>query len=132
MTAMTAGVFECSDYYPLHAPAGVDFLLNCNLVGASLLEVSAHKAVEPLGVFANDHEIHVPRAPAFQRAQPVVEHLDGPEVYVEVEPGPDPEQDIGGVLVIGNSWVTKRSGQDGIILRREHLQCPLRQADLCG
>ncbi len=68
--AGSAGQVEGGAQDALDALAGVDLLLNRDLVGRALLEVAADADVGALGVLAQDDEIDVLRRLVLERAEP--------------------------------------------------------------
>jgi hypothetical protein len=85
----------------LDALAGVDVLVDGDLVGGAAAHLAADVDVDPLGVLAKDHEVDVLRAVVLERAQAVVEAAHRAHVGVEVEPEAKAEEDVPRVLVGG-------------------------------
>ena len=111
---------------PLDPLAGVDLLLDGDLVRRALLEVAADVDVGPLGVLAEDHEVDVLLRPVLERAEPRVVELDRAEVDVEVEPEAGAEQDVGGVLHVRHPGVAEGADQDGRVVVAEIVERPRR------
>src|SRR2546426_3314115 len=85
LQAILAGIFERVTNDALDPFAGVDVLLNGNLVRSAFLEKPANTHVKALGVLAEDHQANIFFSAIAQGRQPVVEQFDGPSVNVQVE-----------------------------------------------
>jgi hypothetical protein len=112
---------------PLDSFAGVDVDLGRHLVRSVLLEVAAHHHVEPFRVLAEDDEVHVRGLRVLQRAELLVEETHGPVVHVEVELEAHPEEDVGGVAVVGDARVAHRAEEDRVEALRQELEAARRQ-----
>ena len=104
---------------PVDALAGVELLLDGDLVVGARLEASADADVEPFGVLAEHHEVDVLRLAALERAQPLVEQLHRAVVDVEVELEARAEQDVARVAVVGHAWIAERADEDGVELAQQ-------------
>ncbi len=87
----------------VHPLVGVDLFLEGHFVWRPGLEAAADANVQPLGVLAEHHEIHVGRRPVLQRTQTLVEQPDRPVVHVQVELEARAEQDVAGMPVVGHT-----------------------------
>ena len=127
---VAVGEFEGMPDDAFDAFAGVDVFLDGDLLGGSLLEMTAYADVEAFGVFAEDHQVEVFRAPITERGQAFVEEFGGAGVYVEVQLEAQAEEDVGGVLVGGHAGIAKSAKEDGVKLIAEHLQSAVGEGDL--
>jgi hypothetical protein len=100
---------------PLAALAGVDRLLHGHLVGRALLQVSAHAAVEVLGVLADHDEVDVLGAAAGQRRLHARQQLHGTQVDVLVELEPQVEQQALLEDARSHAGMADRPEEDGIL-----------------
>jgi hypothetical protein len=107
---------------PLHSLSGRDVLLNGDLIGGALLQVSARPDVGALGVLAKHHEVDVRRAEPLQGAEPVVQAADRPIVDVEVQAEARAEEDVGRVLHVGYAGVAEGPHEHGVVMAREVLE----------
>ena len=80
------------------------------------LEAAADADVEPLGVLAEHDEIHVLRPAPLQRAEPLVQQLDGAVVREQVEFEARAEKDVTSVAVVGNARIPERADEHGVEL----------------
>src|SRR5580704_6451642 len=113
----------------LDAFAGVDILLDSDLVRCVLLEEATDSHVQPLGVLAENHQADVFFGAVAQGSEPVVKQLDGPGVNVEVQLEAQPKQDVGGMLIRRHARVSERAKKNGIKLVPQHLYCTRGQRD---
>src|ERR1700722_13559578 len=77
-----AGIFKRIANNPLHAFARIKIFLRRDLVRGSLLEESTHPHVKPLGVLAEDDEIHILLAAVLQRRESLIKQYARPRVDV--------------------------------------------------
>ena len=100
---------------PLDSLAGVDVLLDRDLVRGALLEDPPHADVQTLRVLAEHHEVDVAGGASFQGREVIGQEADRPLVDVQIELEADPEQDIGRVPVVRDAGIPQRAQQDRII-----------------
>ena len=115
----------------VHTLEGVDLFLNGDLIGCVGLEAAADAHVHTFGVLAEHHEVDVLAAAIFQRAQGVIQQLDGAVVGVEVEFKPGAEQDVARVFVVWYPGVAKGSEKNCVIVVAQHVVAVGRQRDTC-
>jgi hypothetical protein len=89
--------------------------------------VAAHHHVEPFRVLPEDHEVHVLGLRPLERAELLVEEPHGPVVHVEVELEAHPEEDVGGVPIVGHPRVAHRSEEDRAEALAEELEAARRK-----
>src|SRR6267378_1382607 len=116
-----AGALERVTDDALDAFAGIDVLLNGDLVRRALLEEPADAHVEALGVLAENHQANVFFGAVAQRCEPVVKQFHGPGIDVEIELEAKPQQYVGGVLIRRHSGIAKRPEENGVELVAQHL-----------
>src|SRR6266550_3301387 len=120
--AVLVRVFERITDNALDAFAGVDVLLNGNLVRRALLEKPANANVEALRVFTEHHQANVFFGAVAQWREPIVQELHRPGVDVQVELEPQTQKDVGSVLIRRDPRVAQRAEKDGVKLIAEHLE----------
>jgi hypothetical protein len=99
---------------PLDALPRVHVLLDADLVRRPLLEDPAHAGIEPFGVLAEDHEVHVLPVVVPERAEPLGEAAHRAHVRVEVHREARAEQDLRGVLHVRHAGVSERPHEDRV------------------
>ena len=99
---------------PFHPLAGVDVLLDGDLVGGSLLEVPSHPHVKALRVLPEDHEVDLLASPLLERAQPAGQAAHGSLVHIQVQMEAGAEQDVRGVLHVRHPGIAKGAHQDRV------------------
>ena len=104
---------------PVHAFVGIDLFLDRDLVVRVRLEAAADADVDAFGVLAEHHEVHVVRAAALERTQPLVEQLHRTVVDVEVQLEASAEEDLARVPVVGHARIAERADQDGVELPQQ-------------
>ena len=103
---------------PMDPLVGVDLLLNGHLIVSTGFEPPTHAGVEPFGVFAEHHEVHILNRSILEGTQSLVEQAHGTVIDVEIERHPGAKQDVARVSAVGHSRVAKGPDQDGIVLRK--------------
>ena len=97
-----------------------DVLLDRDLVRRALLEVARRSRRRRPRCSRGRPRSRCRSAPnALQRAEPVVEAAHRPVVDVEVELEAGAEQDVGGVLHVGDARVAERPHEDRVVVPRE-------------
>ena len=96
------------------ALVGVDLFLYRDFVRSAGLEAAAHAHIDPFGVLAEHDEVHVAARPVLQRAQPVVQQLDGPIVDVQIQLEAGAKEDVAGMAVIRHPRVPQRAHQNRV------------------
>src|SRR6185369_16156187 len=77
LAAVRTRVLECSDDDPFDSATRVDFVLERDLVGSSMLQKTTGSDVRAFSVFAKDDEIYVSSFAVEQRRESIVEHAQG-------------------------------------------------------
>ena len=108
---------------------GVDVFLGGDFVGSSFLEEATDANVDAFGVFAKDHHANVVADAIFQRGEALVEELGGPGVDVEVEFETQAEENVGGVLIRGDTRVAESTEEDGVELVAKHFDGAFGEGD---
>jgi len=124
------GVLEGVADDALDTFAGVDVFLSGDFVGSVLLEEAAHADVEAFGVFAEDDEANVVGGDIAQRSVARVEEFCGPGVDEEIELEAQAEEDVGSVLVGGDTGIAEGAEEDGVEFVAKHFDRARRESDV--
>ena len=114
----------------LDALAGVDVLLSGDFVGSSPLEEAASADVDAFGVFAKDDETNVVESALLERSKALVEKFGGTGVNEEVELEAQAQEDVGGVLIGGDTRVAESAEEDGVKFIAKHFDGAFRESDV--
>src|SRR5260370_245963 len=127
LQAILACIFERVADDALDPFAGIDVLLNRNLVRRVFLEEPANAHVQPLGVLPENHQADVFFRAIAQRRQPVVEQFDGSCVDVQVELEAQAQQDIRRVLLRRHAWIPERAEENRVKFVAQHFDGARRE-----
>src|SRR6185295_2620889 len=92
-------VLECSNDDPLDSTTRVDFVLQRDLVGGSMLQETTCGHVRAFSVLTKDDEIDVGSLAVEQRSETIVEQAHEPEIIVKIAPATHAEQNVFSVFV---------------------------------
>ena len=107
----------------------MDLDLGRDLIGRSLLEHASGIDVRAFRVLADNREVHVPDANAFQRAKFLVEQANRPDIGIQIETESQREKNLGRVTLIRHARVADGAEQDRVKLAAKHVKCSRRQRD---
>ena len=124
------GVLEGVADDALDPLAGVDVFLDGDFVGRVFLEEAAHADVKALGVFAEDDEADVVGGDIAKRGVAGMEEFGGAGVDEEIEFEAEAEEDVGGVLIGGDTGIAEGAEEDGVEIVAKHFDGAGRKSDI--
>ncbi len=126
---MLAGVLEGVANDPLDALAGVDVLLDGELLGSALFEDSTDADVEAFGILPENDEVDVIDATILQRAEPFIQQLHWTMVDEKIEVEAHRQQNLLGVRHVRHPRITQRAQINGVEVVAQDFEGVVRKTD---